>query len=241
MAHLAENGASAAQRIFGQKHSSTITQPPLISVAALAVHRREPDKEVLARLYPKLCAYHDWFDRRRDDDHDDLVAIIHPWESGWDASQRWDSLMGIHPYSMEGGGRDVQIDLKALEQRRTDLIGLCAAYRYDAHVLAQVPGGFYAEPVDFNAIRAADLSALAEIADELNMPSDVVAFEARAHGVQRAVHDKMLSFEGGRLLCSRFCWGCRREELRRPCGHVRAHVWAVPFGGRWERAFLSVV
>jgi glycogen debranching enzyme len=189
MSYLAENGAVAAQRLFGQKDCSTITQPPLIAVAACAVHKKAPDKGILAKLYPKLRAYHDWFDRRRDDDHDNLVAIIHPWESGWDASQRWDSLMGMNPRGVEA--------LRALEQKRENLVPVCAAHGYDAHVLARVPGAFYAEPADFNAIRAADLLALAEIADELNRPSEATEFEARAQAVRRAVHDKMVSFGGG--------------------------------------------
>jgi len=191
MSHLEESGAVAAQRLFRQKNCSTITQPPLISVAARAVHRKAPDKTILAKLYPKLRAYHDWFDRRRDDDHDNLVAIVHPWESGWDASQRWDGLMGLDAL---GAGA-----LRALEQKRNDLVSVCAAHDYDAKILAQVPGAFYAEPVDFNAIRAADLLALAEIADELKKPSESGELEARAQAVQRAVHDKMVSFEGGRF------------------------------------------
>jgi glycogen debranching enzyme len=191
MSHLEENGAVAAQRLFGQRDCSTITQPPLISVAALAVHQRAPDRGILARLYPKLRAYHDWFDRRRDDDHDNLVAIIHPWESGWDASQRWDGLMGLHPRGAAG--------LRALEQRRKDLVALCAAQGYDAQRLAQVPGGFYVEPADFNAIRTADLMALAEIADELQEASEAEELEARARAVRQAVHDKMVSFENGEL------------------------------------------
>lgn len=203
MSHLAENGAVAAQQLFRQRNCSTITQPPLISVAALAVHQKAPNKSILAWLYPKLCAYHDWFDRRRDDDHDDLVAIIHPWESGWDASQRWDGLLGLHPRGAT--------ELCALEQKRNDLIGICALHGYDAKRLAQVPGAFYAEPVDFNAIRAADLLALAEIADEVNRPSDVAAFEARAQAVQRAVHDKMVSVGDGELQTHDLL-GCAEEK-----------------------------
>jgi len=124
MSHLAENRALSAQQLFQNKNSSTITQPPLISIAALAVHKKAPNKNILAKLYPKLLAYHDWFDRRRDDDHDGLAAIIHPWESGWDASQRWDSLMGLHACTKE--------ELFELEQKRKNLVSILAAHKYDA-------------------------------------------------------------------------------------------------------------
>jgi hypothetical protein len=191
MSHLAENRALSAQQLFQNKNSSTITQPPLISIAALAVHKKAPNKNILAKLYPKLLAYHDWFDRRRDDDHDGLAAIIHPWESGWDASQRWDSLMGLHACTKE--------ELFELEQKRKNLVSILAAHKYDAKTLAHVPEGFYAEPADFNAIRAADLIALAEIAGELGKIAESRELEMRAKAVQQAVHDKMISFKDGEL------------------------------------------
>ncbi len=217
MSHLAENGAIEAQQLFGQKDCSTITQPPLISIAALAVHKRAPDKGILARLFLNLKAYHNWFDRRRDDDHDNLVAIIHPWESGWDASQRWDRLMGLYP-------RDIET-LCALEQKRKDLAALCTAYKYDAKTLSQVPGAFYVEPSDFNAIRAADLLALAEIASELKESSESRELELRAEAVQRAVHDKMLSYKDGEFhVCDLL--GCAEEK----CFTNHAGKFVLMFG-----------
>ncbi len=53
--------------------------------------------------------------------------------------------------------------------------------------------------MDFNAIRTADLMALAEIADELQEASEAEELEARARAVRQAVHDKMVSFENGEL------------------------------------------
>jgi len=55
--------------------------------------------------------------------------------------------------------------------------------------LAHVPEGFYAEPADFNAIRAADLIALAEIAGELGKIAESRELEMRAKAVQQAVHE----------------------------------------------------
>ena len=57
MSHLEENGDRASQELFGLKDSSFLTQPPLISVAFLAVHEKAPRKEILLAVYPKLLAY----------------------------------------------------------------------------------------------------------------------------------------------------------------------------------------
>jgi hypothetical protein len=47
MSHLAENGDSSAQELFGMKDSSFLTQPPLVSVAFLAVYMKAPGKEAV--------------------------------------------------------------------------------------------------------------------------------------------------------------------------------------------------
>ena len=198
MSHLEENGDRASQELFGLKDSSFLTQPPLISVAFLAVHEKAPRKEILRAVYPKLLAYHDWFDRRRDPDGDSLVAIIHPWESGWDASQRWDALMGM-PGGQTSAAKPTIDDLRALEARRRSLVGLIAKHGRDAAALSELPGGFYAEPADFNAIRAADLSALSKIASELGEAEEADALERRAEVVREAIRAKMLDDAGGVL------------------------------------------
>jgi glycogen debranching enzyme len=213
MAYLRENKALAAQKLFGRRDRSTITQPPLVSVAAALVHKKAPDKSRLAKLYPKLRAYHEWFDRRRDDDHDNLAAIIHPWESGWDASQRWDALMGRRPRGIE--------ELRLLEDKRKELLNVCADHGYDAGVLAKVPGAFYAEPVDFNAIRAADLLALAEIAEELRETAEREELQARARAVQEAVREKMIAWEDERPQAFDLIG---HEELKSPVDHAGKFV-----------------
>jgi glycogen debranching enzyme len=185
MSYLAENGDRVAQELFARKNSSFLTQPPLVSVAFLAVYRKAPRKDVLRAVYPKLLAYHDWFDRRRDPDHDSLVAIIHPWESGWDASQRWDGPMAA---GVDG--------VRAIEARRRELAGLIGRHGCDAAVLSEFPGGFYVKPVDFNAIRAADLDALSMIASELGEVAESGQLVRRANEVRKAIRDRMVDGTG---------------------------------------------
>jgi len=191
MSHLAENKDTVSQRLFHQSNASILTQPPLISTAFLSVYRKAPDRSRLSWVYPKLRLYHDWFDRRRDDDKDHLAAIIHPWESGWDASQRWDSLMG-RAYRNEE-------DLRILETKRKELTSLIWANGCDAEILSRTPGGFYVESPDFNAIRAADLSALARLAEELGQRDEASELHDRASLIRKAIHQKMVTFQEGSM------------------------------------------
>jgi glycogen debranching enzyme len=166
--------------LWGIEEHSLITQPPLLAIAARLVYERSADQELLEALYPRLARHHDWFDRRRDPDGDHLVTIIHPWES-WDASPRWDRLLRLDPFTHESG-RQARLDL-AVRVRQAGC---------DVSTLAQA-GSFNVEPIDVNAIRAADLEALAAIAAELARPDEADRWQARAEAVQQAVASKLLT------------------------------------------------
>lgn len=69
-------------------HTSGMTQPPVIATMTRVVaeqlgNDRQP---FLRSMYGGLVKYHEWFLRERDPDHDDVVTILHPWESGMDNS-----------------------------------------------------------------------------------------------------------------------------------------------------------
>jgi glycogen debranching enzyme len=44
----------------------------------------------LARLFPRMLAWHRWFAQIRDPSGEGLAVIVHPWESGRDNSPEWD-------------------------------------------------------------------------------------------------------------------------------------------------------
>jgi glycogen debranching enzyme len=165
--------------LWGVDDRSTITQPPLIASMAYRIARTANDPEPLRELYPALCAYHEWFDRRRDPDGDHLVTLIHPWESGWDASQRWDLPMGLNRPTPEQS-----------KAARHGLVAVLQAHDYDVNsLLAQ--GSFCVEASEFNAIRAADLEALAKIGAWIGEP-DANRWQQKASDVQGAIRQKML-------------------------------------------------
>ncbi|MCP4359518.1 MAG: hypothetical protein GY796_16025 [Chloroflexi bacterium] len=189
MAYFSENDDVNSQNLFRHPHRSILTQPALTAIVALAVHQKLPRPDILKAIYPKLAAYHDWFDRRRDPDNDRLAAIIHPWESGWDASQRWDQMLGIT--------KDTPNPMELLLHKRVELVGTLFEHHCDAESLMHAEDGFYVEPADFNAIRAADLDALAEIAREIGKEQEEIdAFRTRAEGIRQAIQEKMITVNG---------------------------------------------
>lgn len=168
--------------LWGQDDRSAITQPPLVGVAALLVYEKSRDRAFLEAIYPPLLAYHDWFDRRRDLDGDGLVTLIHPWEAGGDALPRWDRAMGFELglFSHEAG-RDA----------RLKLAHIVTEHHGDARALAE-NGWYSVEPMDYNAIRAADMEALAEIAHILGKPDDAAMWRRRLEMIRSAFQAKMI-------------------------------------------------
>jgi hypothetical protein len=74
--------------------TSGITQPPVAATAVRKLMERARDpvraKGAATRLFPKLLAWHRWFRSARDPHGTGLVAMLHPWETGWDNSPAWD-------------------------------------------------------------------------------------------------------------------------------------------------------
>lgn len=176
----------AGSELWGVPDRSIITQPPLIAVAARLVYEKTRDADLLRGVYEAACAYHEWFRRRRDPDGDHLVSLIHPWESGWDSSTRWDSVMGLSADPTDEEARAA----------RMVLVKQLIAHDCNAHELAQA-GFFHVEAADFNAIRAADLESLSVIAGILGKYGDSQRWLDEARHVQNAIRTRML--HDGRL------------------------------------------
>ncbi|MEO6063411.1 MAG: hypothetical protein ABIQ99_15875, partial [Thermoflexales bacterium] len=162
---------------------SAITQPSLVALAAMRVHELAPNAAALSGLYPRIAAHHEWLDRRRDTDGDNLVVCIHPWECGWDASPRFDpamsSVVDNGDYSHDG-----------LRAGRLRLAAVCQNLDCDPASLLDA-GYFHVEQCDFNALRAADLEALSAMAAVLGLSSEAARWGERASAIQSAVATKL--------------------------------------------------
>jgi len=156
--------------------TSAIVQPPVHACAAWLVHQADPGPGAafLRRIYPALCAQHEYLLRCRTNPAG-LAVIVHPWESGLDNSPSWDlELAGV---PVGAGGPDTvpgrRRDLEHVDpgERPTDLdyaryIALAEAYRSagyrDADALPDHPF-VMADPL-FNTLLAWSEEALAKIA-----------------------------------------------------------------------------
>ncbi len=162
---------------------SDITQSSLVALAAMRTHTLAPNVDSLRHLYPRIAAHHEWLDRRRDPDGDDLVVCIHPWECGWDASPRLDPAMSS---VVENG----DYSYAALRAGRMRLAAVCQDVECDPLALRDA-GYFHVEQCDFNALRAADLEALSEMAGVGGRRGAAAPGPPRARKVQSAVASKL--------------------------------------------------
>ncbi len=94
---------NAARHHPPQVLTSGISNPPVLITAVRRVAAQAPSAalgtEFLRRTFPALERWLRYFARRRVLDGSPLITVVHPWETGWDNSPRWDHLRtaGLKP------------------------------------------------------------------------------------------------------------------------------------------------
>lgn len=90
--------------VWGVQHTpptSGITQPPVLASAVRHMLENAKDRAAaearVAAIYPRLLAYHRWWQRARDPHGSGLVCTLHPWETGMDNSPAWDLALARVP------------------------------------------------------------------------------------------------------------------------------------------------
>jgi hypothetical protein len=76
------------------KHVTDCIQPPLLAEALEAAVKRGAGDDWLRVMLPKVRAFYDWLDLRRDPDRDGLIAVVQADETGLDHSPKFDALIG---------------------------------------------------------------------------------------------------------------------------------------------------
>jgi len=86
----ANNSGKVPSGIF----TSGISQPPVHATMIVESLNLDPHREralsFLKEIYPKLKKLHDFYFTERDPQSENLVSIVHPWESGLDNAPLWD-------------------------------------------------------------------------------------------------------------------------------------------------------
>jgi hypothetical protein len=80
---------------YSNKECTPLTQMPMLAYSVRALWNATQNKELLREFVPKIVKYLEWWESR-DHDDDGLVSIIHPWESGMDASPTYDQALGLY-------------------------------------------------------------------------------------------------------------------------------------------------
>ncbi|MEU5839316.1 hypothetical protein ABZ820_37440 [Streptomyces diacarni] len=199
--------AGAAAGAPAALETSGIVQPPVHALAAWLVHRADPASSArrgfLARVYPRLVAWHRYLADRRDLGGGGLAAVVHPWEPGMDNSPCWDGpLARIEPAAADSFRR-ADLVHGAAADRPTDLdygryVRLAAEYRDHGYRDAAAPHPFAVEDPGFNALLVASEYALARIARTLGGVPDV--HRERATALTDALVERLWSPEAGQFL-----------------------------------------
>ncbi|MGW2489235.1 MGH1-like glycoside hydrolase domain-containing protein [Streptomyces sp. NPDC001606] len=186
--------------------TSGIVQPPVHALAAWLVHRADPGlsraRGFLARVYPRLAAWHRYLLHRRDLGGGGLVSVVHPWEQGMDNSPCWDAPLARITPAPARSFRRADLAHGAPEDRPTDLdygryVRLAADYRDGGY--GDQAGEFAVEDPAFNALLIASEHALARIAEELGAAG--TARRARAERLTAALVARLWDPEAGMFLC----------------------------------------
>ncbi|MFE0451457.1 hypothetical protein ACFW2D_09220 [Streptomyces sp. NPDC058914] len=225
--------SSTAGRAAGAPRTvqtSGIVQPPVHALAAWLVHCADPGlsraRGFLARVYPRLAAWHRYLLHRRDLGGGGLVSVVHPWEQGMDNAPSWDAPLARIAPAPARSFRRADLDHGAAEDRPTDLdygryVRLAADYRDrgyrdgpgEGHGKGSRegdgggPGGegatgggdFAVEDPAFNALLIASEHALARIAHESGATG--TARHARAGRLTAALVDRLWDPAEGLFLC----------------------------------------
>jgi glycogen debranching enzyme len=177
--------------LWGTDRASTITQPPIVAQAV----RRVGDAALWRELWRPLCAYYDWWLRRRDVRGDGLVACWHPWESGADATPRADGPM----LALAATGRIPRALASQTHnptaRKRQDLLVARFLLLEDLHEIDQAEragtigeaeaqqrrvAGFGHVAADMQSYLACNLADLAAIGDVLGEAEAVTRYRAEA-------------------------------------------------------------
>jgi len=171
------------KEFWSKPYSSDITQPPILALALKEIYDKIKDRAYLMEMLPKLAKYYDYLHDKRDPEKDSLISILHPWESGWDNSQRWDPVLGL-PRN-KGSVERSDIDKKKIEVFISNV-----KYDWDEAVIF-AKGKFNVEPVDFNVLYCLNIKILGYLFSEIGDDDNARKFSKRMETTREAIFNKM--------------------------------------------------
>lgn len=177
-----------------RKTSSDYTQPPVLAQAAQAVYasyKREGEERkgqnFLKATYEPLKAYYDYWAHTRMDSGSNLVAIIHPHETGRDSDPTFDFSKRFrmsNPQRMVARKMNTALDYAGS-------LHLGRKMKQVAWEPEKARDIFWVKDVMVNAIYAQNLLSMAEIAKIAGYENYSEEFIARSQQVEHGIHTEM--------------------------------------------------
>jgi alpha,alpha-trehalase len=97
-------------KLWNDRGTSNLTQPPVLGFVLWRIYENTKNVKFIERFFDRTVDYYRALKKERDPDRDGLISIIHPWESGWDDSPRWDPVYGIkNPSKEDLAGRKLDL------------------------------------------------------------------------------------------------------------------------------------
>ncbi|NMH66214.1 MGH1-like glycoside hydrolase domain-containing protein [Shewanella salipaludis] len=163
-------------------------KPPLAAWAVWELYSRTQDLALLRLMYPKLKAYHEWWYRNRDHDHNGLVEYGANLHSAHVKEGRLDVAAVIQAAAWESGMDnaprfDAGADLRVWENR--DAAGKLLGYS-----LSQ-------ESVDLNSYLYAEKQFLARMAQRLTLAVEAAHWLAQAQTLGGQIRSRMFDEASG--------------------------------------------
>jgi len=195
---MAENSGKVPSGVF----TSGISQPPVHATMIAEAAKLDPDKEralsFLREIYPKLKKLHNFYFAERDPHSENLVSIVHPWESGLDNAPLWDEpLAAINDTSEWALSMQRKYDRLAEQgdrpkrtyiEKYSYLIENMFKNNYDWEKISK-NHPFYIQGVLFNSILCKSEIDLGKIAEIIG--SDADTHYQRADKIKTAVNQKL--------------------------------------------------
>lgn len=179
------NPKSIYDRLFSlflfNRLQSRITQPPMIPLALESISNRSADRKFLEAILPKTKKYFTWLDQARTSETDPLVYVMHPWETGTDASPAFDKILGIW-------GKNPGIVQLYIQYYR-----LLISYDMSGWEIKKImkKHRFIVFSVLFNCIYALNLRSLARLSKLLDDEGEYTWWNKKADQVEQAIMQEM--------------------------------------------------
>lgn len=185
---------------WGKERSSTITNPPIWTLALQRIFDAGHHRDAIAALLPSVTRSHLFFHEQRDPLGWGAVVTVHPWENGLDNCPAWDEpLLAVDPAKAPPFQRVDKDRVEDPSQRPTD----DQYKRYMALVKAIMdddfgPGDFAVYDPFMTTLLARAEAALSAMAEATGQGELAQAAAGRAERLRVGLTEHLWSSELGR-------------------------------------------